>query len=48
VQWPDGSIHDILSTYVIIRDEAGRSTRVLGINRDVTSAIEEQRELRNA
>jgi PAS domain S-box-containing protein len=47
-QWPDGSIHDISSTYVILRDEAGRSTRVLGINRDVTSAIEEQRELRNA
>jgi PAS domain S-box-containing protein len=48
VQWPDGSIHDISSTYVILRDEAGRSTRVLGINRDVTSAIEEERELRNA
>ena len=48
VQWPDGSIHDILSTYVILRDEARRSTRVLGINRDVTSEIEEQRELRNA
>jgi PAS domain S-box-containing protein len=47
VQWPDGSIHDILSTYVIIRDEAGRSTRVLGINRDVTSELEEQREFQN-
>ena len=48
VQWPDGSIHDILSTYVIVRDEAGRSTRVLGINRDVTTELEEEREFRSA
>jgi PAS domain S-box-containing protein len=48
VQWPDGSIHDILSTYVIIRDEAGHSTRVLGINRDVTTELEEEREFRSA
>ena len=48
VQWPDGSIHDIQSTYVIVRDEAGRSTRVVGINRDVTSELEEEHELHNA
>lgn len=47
-QWPDGSIHDIQSTYVIVRDEEGRSTRVVGINRDVTSELEEERELHNA
>ena len=47
-RWPDGSIHDIQSTYVIVRDEEGRSTRVVGINRDVTSELEEERELHNA
>jgi len=47
-QWPDGSIHDIQSTYVIVRDEEGRSTRVVGINRDVTCELEEERELHNA
>jgi len=47
-RWPDGTVHDILSTYVILRDETGRSTRVLGINRDVTSEVDEERELRNA
>jgi PAS domain S-box-containing protein len=48
VQWPDGSIHDILSTYVITHDEEGRNTRVVGINRDVTCELEEERELHNA
>lgn len=48
VRWPDGSGHEILSTYVIIRDQAGRATRVLGVNRDITAQIEEERELRNA
>lgn len=44
-RWPDGTVHNILSTYVILRDETGRGTRVLGINRDVTSELEEEREL---
>lgn len=48
VRWPDGSMHEILSTYVIIRDKTQRATRVLGINRDVTSQVEEERELRSA
>jgi PAS domain S-box-containing protein len=47
-RWPDGTVHDILSTYVILRDETGRGTRVLGINRDITSELEEERELRLA
>ncbi len=47
-KWPDGTIHDILSTYVILRDENGRANRVLGINRDVTSEMEEEREMRDA
>ena len=47
-RWPDGTVHDILSTYVILRDETGRGTRVLGINRDVTAEVEEERELRDA
>jgi len=45
VRWPDGTVHDILSTYVILRDETGRGTRVLGINRDITTELEEEREL---
>jgi PAS domain S-box-containing protein len=32
-RWPDGTIHEILSNYVILRDENGRATRVVGINR---------------
>ena len=47
-RWPDGTIHDILSTYVVLYDDAGRVTRVIGINRDVTSELEEERELRDA
>ena len=47
-QRPDGTIHEILSTYVVIRDEAGTAVRVLGVNRDITAEVEEERELRNA
>lgn len=32
-RWPDGTIHEILSIYVILRDENGSATRVVGINR---------------
>jgi PAS domain-containing protein len=44
-KWPDGSFHEILSTYVIVRNESGRAVRVLGVNRDVTTELEEEREL---
>ncbi len=47
-RWPDGTIHEILSTYIIMRDEAGKAVRVLGVNRDITAEVEEERELRNA
>ena len=47
-QWPDGTVHDILSTYSIMRDDSGRAVRVLGINRDITAELEEERELRDA
>lgn len=47
-RWPDGSIHEILSTYVVIRDARGQAVRVLGVNRDMTTEVEEERELRNA
>lgn len=47
-QWPDGTVHDILSTYSIMRDDSGRAVRVLGINRDITTELEEERELRDA
>lgn len=46
-KWPDGSVHEILSTYVIRRDESGRANRVLGVNRDITAEIEEESELRD-
>jgi PAS domain S-box-containing protein len=46
--WPDGTIHEILSTYIILRDESDKALRVLGVNRDVTSEVEEERELRDA
>jgi len=46
--WPDGTIHEISSTYVIMRNESAKAVRVLGVNRDVTSELEEERELRNA
>ena len=45
---PDGSLHDVLSTYVVLRDESGRALRVLGINRDITAELEQEREFRNA
>ena len=47
-RWPDGSMHEILSTYVIIRDSQGKAVRVLGVNRDVTAETEEEQELLRA
>ena len=47
-RWPDGALHDILSTYVILYGAGGRAARVVGINRDVTAELEEERELRDA
>ena len=47
-RWPDGSVHEILSTYVIIRDAQGKAVRVLGVNRDVTEELDEEREFRSA
>jgi PAS domain S-box-containing protein len=47
-RWSDGSVHEILSTYVIIRDAKGKAERVLGVNRDVTAETEEEQELLSA
>ena len=47
-RWPDGSVHEILSTYIIIRDAQGKAVRVLGVNRDVTTELEEELEFRSA
>lgn len=47
-RWSDGSVHEILSTYVIIRDAKGQAVRVLGVNRDVTAETEEEQELLSA
>lgn len=48
VPWPDRSVHEILSTYVIVPGEADQPTRVLGVYRDITTELEEEGELRNA
>ena len=46
-RWPDGTQHDIASTYVILRDQSGRATRVLGLNHDVTAEPEKARDWRS-
>ena len=38
VLWPDGSVHWITSRSVLLRDEAGRPQRRIGINWDITQA----------
>jgi PAS domain S-box-containing protein len=47
-RWPDGSVHVMSSTYLIMRNPSGRATRVLGVNRDITAELEEERNLRDA
>ena len=46
-RWPDGTRHDIASTYVILRDQSGQATRVLGINHDITAEPGEERDRRS-
>ena len=46
-RWPDGTRHDIASNYVILRDQSGRGTRVLGLNHDVTGEPEKERDWRS-
>lgn len=48
IRWPDGSEHNILSTYVVLRDESGKANRVVGVNRDVTTELEQEQELQVA
>lgn len=48
LQWPDGSRHEISSTYLIMRDDRGEAIRVFGVNRDITNEVETARELRDA
>jgi PAS domain S-box-containing protein len=48
VEWPDGSRHEISSTYLIMRDDRGQAIRVFGVNRDITNEMETERELRDA
>ena len=47
-RWPDGTVHAISSTYLVMRDPSGRATRVLGVNRDITAELMEKRDLRDA
>lgn len=47
-RWPDGSVHEISSTYLILRDDHGTAIRVFGVNRDITNELEAERELRDA
>ena len=46
-RWPDGTRHDIASNYVILRDQSGRATRVLGLNHEVTGEPEKARDWRS-
>ena len=46
-RWPDGTQHNIASNYVILRDQSGRATRVLGLNHDVTAEPEKERDWRS-
>ena len=48
VIWPDGSRHEISSTYLVMRDDHGKATRVFGVNRDITRELEAENELRDA
>jgi PAS domain S-box-containing protein len=48
IRWPDGSRHHISSTYLILRDDRGKPVRVVGVNRDITTELESERELRDA
>ena len=36
IYWPDGSVHNIKATAVILRDATGKPVRTIGINWDVT------------
>jgi PAS domain S-box-containing protein len=50
VVWPDGSLHYIRGTGLVVRDAAGRASRIVGTNLDITEArrlaasLAEQRE----
>jgi PAS domain S-box-containing protein len=36
VQWPDGTIHYIVASAIVIRDDAGVPQQMIGVNRDIT------------
>jgi PAS domain S-box-containing protein len=36
VQWPDGSVHWLVGRFQVLKDEAGKPHRLIGVNMDVT------------
>jgi PAS domain S-box-containing protein len=50
VVWPDGSLHYLRGTGLVVRDAAGRASRIVGTNLDITEArrlaasLDDQRE----
>ena len=45
IVWPDGSIHWLLAKSTVLFDEAGRPTRQVGVNVDVTSRVRAEKAL---
>lgn len=41
--WDDGSIHHIIASGSVTRDESGRATRMIGCNLDVTPLVQAER-----
>lgn len=48
VQWPDGSIHWLISRWQAIHDATGRLVRVTGVNLDITSRKQAELALRES
>lgn len=48
VVWPDGSVHHIAAVGRVVRNDAGQTVRVIGINRDISAEKRAEEELRVA
>lgn len=48
ITWPDGSIHEILSKYSVLRNSEGSAVRVIGISSDITEQVLAERDLADA
>ncbi|HEU5073110.1 MAG TPA: PAS domain S-box protein, partial [Polyangiaceae bacterium] len=48
VRWPDGSLHWLVGRFQVLKDEAGRPHRLIGVNMEVTERKKEEAVRRNA